>query len=119
MKADRLAQRLGLRELYIKNETANPTHQVQGPRRPATLARAKELGFQDDRLRIDGQPRQRGLRPRGRSGLESYVLIPADLEQEKILATGAYGTNIVAIKGNYDAVNRLCTRSPASARGRS
>ena len=43
------------------------------------------------------------------------MLIPADLEQEKILATGAYGTNIVAIKGNYDAVNRLCTELSGGA----
>ena len=47
------------------------------------------------------------------AGLPSYVFIPADLEQEKILATGAYGTNVVAIRGNYDAVNRLCTELSA------
>jgi threonine synthase len=43
------------------------------------------------------------------AGLESYVFIPSDLEEQKILATGVYGTNLVAVKGNYDDVNRLCT----------
>ncbi|HEV2813872.1 MAG TPA: threonine synthase, partial [Solirubrobacteraceae bacterium] len=42
-------------------------------------------------------------------GLESYVLIPADLEEQKVLATGVYGTHVVAVRGNYDQVNRLCT----------
>src|SRR5205085_5607010 len=43
------------------------------------------------------------------AGLESYVFIPADLEEQKVLATGVYGTNLVAVRGNYDDVNRLCT----------
>jgi threonine synthase len=43
------------------------------------------------------------------AGLESYVFIPADLEEQKVLATGVYGTNLVAVRGTYDDVNRLCT----------
>ena len=43
------------------------------------------------------------------AGLESYVFIPSDLEEQKVLATGIYGTNLVAVRGNYDDVNRLCT----------
>ena len=42
------------------------------------------------------------------AGLDSYVFIPSNLEEQKILATGVYGTNLVAVKGNYDDVNRLC-----------
>jgi threonine synthase len=109
VKADRLAQRLGLRELYIKNETANPTHSFKDRVVSVALARAKELGFQTIACASTGNLANAVSAHAAAAGLESYVLIPADLEQEKILATGAYGTNIVAIKGNYDAVNRLCT----------
>ena len=55
------------------------------------------------------EPRQRGGGPRRDAGLESYVFIPANLEEQKVLATGIYGTNLVAVSGNYDDVNRLCT----------
>ena len=66
--------------------------------------------LRDARLRLDRQPRQRRRRARGAAlGLETYVFIPADLEEQKILATGVYGTNLVKVRGNYDDVNRLCT----------
>src|SRR5687768_419255 len=109
VKADRLAQRLGLRELYIKNETANPTHSFKDRVVSVALARAKELGFQTIACASTGNLANAVSAHAAAAGLESYVLIPADLEQEKVLATGAYGTNVVAIRGNYDAVNRLCT----------
>ena len=109
MKADRLAERLGLRELYIKNETANPTHSFKDRVVSVALARAQELGFTTIACASTGNLANAVAAHAAAAGLESYVLIPADLEQEKILATGAYGTNIVAIRGNYDAVNRLCT----------
>ena len=60
-------------------------------------------------MRAPGTSRTRSAAHAAAAGLPSYVFIPADLEQEKIVATGAYGTHIVAIRGNYDAVNRLCT----------
>ena len=47
------------------------------------------------------------------AGLEAYVFVPADLEEQKILATGVYGTNLVKVRGNYDDVNRLCTELAA------
>src|SRR3954470_13083078 len=109
VKADRLAERLGLRELYIKNETANPTHSFKARAVSVALARAQELGFQTIACASTGNLANAVGAHAAAAGLESYVLIPADLEQEKILATGAYGTNVVAIRGNYDAVNRLCT----------
>ncbi len=109
VKADRLAERLGLGELYIKNETANPTHSFKDRVVSVALARATELGFTTIACASTGNLANAVSAHAAAAGLESYVLIPADLEQEKILATGAYGTNIVAIRGNYDAVNRLCT----------
>jgi len=109
VKADRLAERLGLGELHIKNETANPTHSFKDRVVSVALARATELGFTTIACASTGNLANAVSAHAAAAGLESYVLIPADLEQEKVLATGAYGTNIVAIRGNYDAVNRLCT----------
>jgi threonine synthase len=109
VKADRLAQRLGLRELYIKNETANPTHSFKDRVVSVALARAQELGYGTIACASTGNLANAVAAHAAAAGLPSYVLIPSDLEQEKVLATGAYGTNVVAIRGNYDAVNRLCT----------
>jgi threonine synthase len=109
VKADRLAERLGIGELWIKNETANPTHSFKDRVVSVALARAVELGFETVACASTGNLANAVSAHAAAAGLPSYVFIPADLEQEKILATGAYGTNIVAIRGNYDAVNRLCT----------
>jgi threonine synthase len=109
VRADRLAERLGLRELWIKNETANPTHSFKDRVVSVALARAIELGFETVACASTGNLANAVSAHAAAAGLPSYVFIPSDLEQEKILATGAYGTNIVAIRGNYDAVNRLCT----------
>ena len=73
------------------------------------LARAQELGFETVACASTGNLANAVSAHAAAAGLPSYVFIPSDLEQEKVLATGAYGTNIVAIRGNYDAVNRLCT----------
>jgi threonine synthase len=109
VRADRLAQTLGIRELWIKNETANPTHSFKDRVVSVALARAVELGFETVACASTGNLANAVAAHAAAAGLPSYVFIPSDLEQEKIIATGAYGTNIVAIRGNYDAVNRLCT----------
>ena len=109
VRAERLAERLGLRELWIKNETANPTHSFKDRVVSVALARAVELGFETVACASTGNLANAVSAHAAAAGLPSYVLIPADLEQEKVLATGAYGTNVVAVRGNYDAVNRLCT----------
>ena len=103
------AEALGLRELYIKNETANPTHSFKDRVVSIAVARAIELGFETLACASTGNLANAVAAHAAATGLPSYVFIPADLEQEKILATGAYGTNIVGVKGNYDEVNRLCT----------
>jgi threonine synthase len=109
VKADRLAERLGLGEVWVKNETANPTHSFKDRVVSVALARAQELGFQTIACASTGNLANAVAAHSAAAGLPAYVLIPADLEEPKILATGAYGANVVAIKGNYDAVNRLCT----------
>jgi threonine synthase len=109
VRADRLARRLGIRELWIKNETANPTHSFKDRVVSVALARAVELGFETLACASTGNLANAVAAHAAAAGLPSYVFIPADLEEEKILATGAYGTHIIAVRGNYDAVNRLCT----------
>jgi threonine synthase len=109
VRADRLAERLGLGELWVKNETANPTHSFKDRVVSVALARAQELGFQTIACASTGNLANAVAAHAAAAGLPAYVLIPADLEEAKILATGAYGANVVAVKGNYDAVNRLCT----------
>ncbi len=109
LRADRLAEQLGLGELWIKNDAANPTHSFKDRVVSVALARARELGFQTIACASTGNLANAVAAHAAAAGLESYVFIPADLEEQKILATGVYGTNLVAVRGNYDDVNRLCT----------
>ena len=109
LKVDRLAEQLGLRELWIKNDAANPTHSFKDRVVSVALARARELGFDTIACASTGNLANAVAAHAAAAGLESYVFIPADLEEQKVLATGVYGTNLVAVSGNYDDVNRLCT----------
>ncbi len=109
LRADRLAEALGLREVWIKNDAANPTHSFKDRVVSVAMARARELGFQTIACASTGNLANAVAAHAAAAGLESYVFIPADLEEQKILATGVYGTNLVAVQGNYDDVNRLCT----------
>jgi threonine synthase len=109
LRVDRLAQQLGLRELWIKNDAANPTHSFKDRVVSVALARARELGFDTIACASTGNLANAVAAHAAAAGLESYVFIPADLEEQKVLATGVYGTNLVAVSGNYDDVNRLCT----------
>src|ERR1700759_1784577 len=109
LKADRLAEQLGLGELWIKNDAANPTHSFKDRVVSVALARAREFGFQTVACASTGNLANAVAAHASAAGLESYVFVPADLEEQKILATGVYGGNLVAVRGNYDDVNRLCT----------
>jgi threonine synthase len=109
IKADRLAERLGLGEVWIKNDAANPTHSFKDRVVSVAIARARELGFEVVACASTGNLANSVAAHAAALGLESYVFIPADLEEQKILATGVYGTHLVAVNGNYDDVNRLCT----------
>ncbi len=109
LRADRLAEHLGLNEVWIKNDAANPTHSFKDRVVSIALARARELGFQTVACASTGNLANAVAAHAAAAGLESYVFIPADLEEQKVLATGIYGTNVVAVSGNYDDVNRLCT----------
>jgi threonine synthase len=109
IRADRLAERLGLGELWIKNDAANPTHSFKDRVVAVAVAKAKELGFETVACASTGNLANAVAAHSAAAGLDSYVFVPADLEEQKLLATGIYGTNLVGIRGTYDDVNRLCT----------
>ena len=113
IKADRLAEELGVREVWVKNDAANPTHSFKDRVVSVALAKAQELGYEVVACASTGNLANAVAAHAAAAGLESYVFIPADLEEQKVLATGVYGTNVVAVRGNYDDVNRLCTELSA------
>jgi threonine synthase len=109
VKADRLAKRLGIRELWIKNDTVNyPTLSFKDRVVSVALSRAKELGFDTVACASTGNLANSVAANAASAGLRAYVFIPSDLEQGKIINSLIYGANVIGIKGHYDEVNRLC-----------
>ncbi|HEY2159683.1 MAG TPA: threonine synthase [Solirubrobacteraceae bacterium] len=113
LRVDRLAEALGLEEVWIKNDAANPTHSFKDRVVSVALARARELGFQTIACASTGNLANAVAAHAAAAGLESFVFVPSDLEEQKVLATGVYGTNLVSVRGTYDDVNRLCTELSA------
>jgi threonine synthase len=110
VKADRLAKLLGIRELWIKNDTVNyPTLSFKDRVVSVALSRARELGFQIVACASTGNLANSVAANAAAAGLKSYVLIPSDLEQGKVLGSLIYGTQVIGINGAYDQVNRLCS----------
>jgi threonine synthase len=109
LRADRLAERLGLKEVWVKNDAANPTHSFKDRVVAVASQRARELGFDTLACASTGNLANAVAATGAALGMPTYVFIPSDLEEQKVLATGVYGTNLIKIKGNYDDVNRLCT----------
>jgi threonine synthase len=110
VRADRLAEALGVSELYIKNDTVNyPTLSFKDRVVSVALTRALELGFGVVACASTGNLANSVAANAASAGLQSYVLIPADLEQSKVLGSLVYGTRVIGIHGPYDQVNRLCS----------
>ena len=109
IKADRLARRLGIRELWIKNDAVNyPTLSFKDRVVSVALSRARELGFTTVACASTGNLANSVAANAAAAGLKAFVFIPSDLEQGKILNSLVYGAQVIAIKGQYDEVNRLC-----------
>jgi threonine synthase len=110
VKAKRLAAALGVETVYVKNDTVNyPTLSFKDRVVSVALSRACELGFEVVACASTGNLANSVAANAAAAGLKSYVLIPADLEQGKVLGSLAYGTNVIGIHGPYDQVNRLCS----------
>ena len=108
VRADRLAAALGLGEVWVKNDTLNPTNSFKDRVASVALSKALEFGFKTAACASTGNLANSVAAHAARAGLRSFVFIPADLEQAKVVTTAVYGGNVVAIDGNYDDVNRLC-----------
>ena len=108
LRADRLGAELGLSELWVKNDTVNPTGSFKDRVVSVALTRARELGFKVAACASTGNLANSVAAHAARAGMRSVVCIPADLEIPKVVTTAVFGGVLVAVNGNYDEVNRLC-----------
>ncbi len=110
LKASRLARRLGIKRLFIKNDAVNmPTLSFKDRVVSVALSRARELGFSTVACASTGNLANSTAAIAAHAGLDCCVFIPSDLEAGKILGTVVYGPKVFAVHGNYDQVNRLCS----------
>jgi threonine synthase len=108
VRADRLAAQLGLGELWLKNDTLNPTGSFKDRVVAVALARARAMGFKVAACASTGNLANSVAAHAARAGMRHFVFIPADLEAGKVITTAVYGPNLIAVDGSYDDVNRLC-----------
>ena len=115
--APRLGEAIGLRDLWIKDDTRNPTGSFKDRVVAVAAQAAAALGFTTIACASTGNLAQAVSAAGARSGTAAVVLVPSDLERAKIVASAVYGATLVAIKGNYDDVNRLCAEVAADREG--
>jgi threonine synthase len=108
VRADRLAAELGLGELWLKNDTLNPTGSFKDRVVSVALARARAMGFKVAACASTGNLANSVAAHAARAGMRHVVFIPADLEAGKVVTTAVYGPSLIAVDGSYDDVNRLC-----------
>jgi threonine synthase len=110
VRAYRLGQALGVKELYVKDDSVNhPTFSYKDRVVSVALSKAIEFGFDTVSCASTGNLANSVAAHAAKAGLNCYVFIPAGLEQGKIIGSAIYGPKTVAIQGNYDDVNRLCS----------
>jgi len=110
-RAARLGAELGLRDLWIKDETRNPTHSFKDRVVSVALTKACEFGFDTVACASTGNLAHAVAAHAAHAGLRAVVFVPATLEAAKVTAAAAYGATVVAIDGTYDDVNRLCAEA--------
>ncbi len=110
LPAPRLGQALGVRELYVKNDAVNyPTLSFKDRVVAVALSKAHEFGFDTVGCSSTGNLANAVAAHAAAGGFKTFIFVPADLENEKIIGTKIYGATLVKINGNYDQVNRLCS----------
>ena len=114
VRADNLAAALGAKAVWVKDDSGNPTHSFKDRVVAVALENARRLGFETIACASTGNLANAVAAAASRAGLKSVVFVPSDLEDGKIVTTAVYGGVLVAIGGNYDDVNRLCTEVAAS-----
>jgi threonine synthase len=111
VRADRLAEALGVENLWLKNDAVNfPTLSFKDRVVSVALSKAREFGFRTVGCASTGNLANSVAANAAAAGLESYIFIPSDLEPAKILGTSIYGAKVIGVTGTYDQVNRLCTQ---------
>jgi threonine synthase len=108
-RAERLAERLGLDALWIKDDSVNPSNSFKDRVVTVAITMARAFGFEAISCASTGNLANATAAAAAKAGMPCYVFVPEDLERAKILATEAYGAKVVAVKGSYDDVNRLCS----------
>jgi threonine synthase len=108
IRADRLADELGLGEVWVKDDTRNPTGSFKDRVVAVALTKARELGFKIAACASTGNLANSVAAHAARAGMESFVFVPHDLEAVKLLTTAVFGGHLIAVDGSYDDVNRLC-----------
>lgn len=109
IRAKHLGDKLGIKELYIKNDTANPTYSFKDRVVSVALTRAKELGFDTVACASTGNLANSVAAHAAHAGFKAFIFIPADLERGKIISSAIYDPMLVGVRGSYDDVNRLCS----------
>ncbi len=109
VRADNLARALGMRRLWVKDDTGNPTHSFKDRVVAVALSAARQLGLQTLSCASTGNLANAVAAAAARAGMGHVVVIPANLEAGKIITTAVYGGTLIAVDGNYDDVNRLCS----------
>ena len=109
VKADNLARELGLKTLWVKDDSGNPTHSFKDRVVAVALSAARELGMTVLACPSTGNLANAVAAAAARAGIKSVVFIPENLERPKILTTAVYGGTLVAVRGNYDDVNKLAS----------
>ena len=111
IKADRLADALGVDQLWIKNDAVNfPSLSFKDRVVSVALSKAREFGFKTVGCASTGNLANSVAANAAQAGLDTFILVPADLERAKILGTSVYGARLIGVTGNYDEVNRLCSQ---------
>jgi threonine synthase len=111
IRADRLADALGVERLWIKNDAVNfPTLSFKDRVVSVALSKAREFGMRTVGCASTGNLANSVAAQAAGAGLESFILVPADLERTKILGTAVYGAKVIKLTGTYDEVNRVCTQ---------
>ena len=111
VKAERLARRLGVKELYVKDDSVNhPTFSYKDRVVSVAASRAVDLGFEVFACASTGNLANSVAAHAARLGLICYVFIPDNLEAAKVMGSAIYRPRVIAVKGNYDDINRLCTQ---------
>ncbi len=110
VKADNLGRKLGLEQLYIKNDCVNPTYSFKDRPVSVAIAKAQEAGFDTIACASTGNLAASVAGHAAKAGMKAYVFVPADVETGKLIGIAIYNPVLVTVKGSYDDVNRLCSQ---------